>query len=152
MQYRFPGKALGSQWDNKLGVNAELNLTNANGPHSALYRAVMDKYGKSVSGGLGSFSQMGFVAAEITVSALRTIDGEYTVASVNKAIKDVKDLKTDILCKPWYYGDAPPHIPNNTDWTTTPKNGKMVIKEQCFPISEVDPAIAQVRKLEKAGA
>jgi branched-chain amino acid transport system substrate-binding protein len=148
----FLAKALGSQWDNKLGVNAELNLTNANGPHSALYRAVMDKYGKSVSGGLGSFSQMGFVAAEITVSALQTIDGEYTVASVNKAIKDVKDFKTDILCKPWYYGDAPLHIPNNTDWTTTPKNGKMVIKEQCFPISEVDPAIAQVRKLEKAGA
>jgi branched-chain amino acid transport system substrate-binding protein len=148
----FLAKALGSQWDNKLGVNAELNLTNADGPHSALYRAVMDKYGKSVSGGLGSFSQMGFTAAEITVAALQTIDGEYTVESVNKAIKDVKDFKTDILCKPWYYGDAPLHIPNNTDWTSTPKNGKMVIKEQCFPISEVDPAIAQVRKLEKAGA
>jgi branched-chain amino acid transport system substrate-binding protein len=148
----FLAKALGSQWDNKLGVNAELNLTNADGPHSALYRAVMEKYGKSVSGGLGSFSQMGFTAAEITVSALRTIDGAYTVESVNKAIKNVKDFKTDILCKPWYYGDAPLHIPNNTDWTSTPKNGKMVIKEQCFPISEVDPAIAQVRKLEKAGA
>ena len=33
-----------------------------------------------------------------------------------------------------------------------PKNGKMVIKEQRFPISEVDPAIAQIRKLEKAAA
>jgi branched-chain amino acid transport system substrate-binding protein len=148
----FLAKALGSQWDNKLGVNAELNLTNAPGPHSALYRAVMEKYGKSVSGGLGSFSQMGFTAAEITVSALRTIEGEYTVKSVNEAIKNVKDFKTDILCKPWYYGDAPLHIPNNTDWTSTPKNGKMVIKEQCFGISEVDPAIAQVRKLEKEGA
>jgi branched-chain amino acid transport system substrate-binding protein len=31
----FLAKALGSQWDNKLGVNAELNLTNAPGPHSA---------------------------------------------------------------------------------------------------------------------
>jgi hypothetical protein len=28
-------KALGSAWDNKLGVNAELNLTSANGPNSA---------------------------------------------------------------------------------------------------------------------
>jgi branched-chain amino acid transport system substrate-binding protein len=148
----FLAKALGSAWDNKLGVNAELNLTSANGPHSALYRAVMDKYGKAVTGGLGSFSQMGFVAAEITVSALRTIDGPYTVKSVNQAIKNVKDFKTDILCKPWYYGDAPLHIPNNTDWTSTPKNGHMVIKEQCFGISDVDPAIAQVRKLEKQGA
>jgi branched-chain amino acid transport system substrate-binding protein len=148
----FLAKALGSGWDNKLGVNAELNLTDAPGPHSALYRAVMAKYGKSVTGGLGSFSQMGFVAAEITVSALQTISGAYTVQSVNQAIKNVKDFKTDILCKPWYYGDAPLHIPNNTDWTSTPKNGKMVIKEQCFGISDVDPAIAQVRKLEKAGA
>jgi branched-chain amino acid transport system substrate-binding protein len=92
---------------------------------------------------------MGFVAAEITVSALRTINGDYTVKSVNQAIKNVK---ADILCKPWYCGDAPLHIPNNTDWTSTPKTGHMVIKEQCFGISDVDPAIAQVRKLEKQGA
>ena len=44
----------------------------------------------------------------------------------------MKDFKTDILCKPWYYGDAPLHIPNNADRTTTPKDGKMVIKEDCF--------------------
>ena len=54
-----------------------------------------------------------------------------------------------MLCRPWYYGDAPLHLPNNVDWTTTPKNGKMVIKEDCFEISAADPAIAQVRKIEK---
>jgi hypothetical protein len=63
-----------------------------------------------------------------------------------------QERQADILCKPWYCGDAPLHIPNNTDWTSTPKNGHMVIKEQCFGISDVDPAIAQVRKLEKQGA
>jgi branched-chain amino acid transport system substrate-binding protein len=144
----FLAKALGSQWDGKLLVNAELNLTSANGPQSQLYRAVLKQYGKAVSGGLGSFSQMGFTEAQIAVSALKTITGEYTAKSVNEAFKNVKDFKTDILCKPWYYGDAPLHIPNNTDRTVTPQGGKMVQKEDCFPISDVDPAIKQVRGIE----
>ena len=67
------------------------------------------------------------------VKALQAVKGEdYSLKTVNKAIKDVKGFKTDILCRPWYYGEAPLHIPNNVDWTTTPKNGKMVIKEDCF--------------------
>ncbi|HXD59677.1 MAG TPA: ABC transporter substrate-binding protein, partial [Thermoleophilaceae bacterium] len=141
----FLAKALGSAWDGKLLVNAELNLTSADGPNSNLYRAVLKQYGKSVTGGLGSFSQMGFTEAQIAVSALKTVSGDYTAKSVNEAFKNVKDFKTDILCKPWYYGDAPLHIPNNTDRTVTPQGGKMVQKEDCFPISDVDPAIKQVR-------
>src|SRR5919204_2360005 len=144
----FLAKALGSQWDGKLGVNAELNLTSASGPDSSLYRNVLAKYGKSVTGGLGSFSQMGFTEAQIAVKALEGISGAYTAKSVNDAFKSVKGFKTDILCKPWYYGDAPLHIPNNTDRTVTPKGGHMVQKEGCFAISEVDPAIKQVRGIE----
>jgi len=145
----FVAKALGTQWDGKLLVNAELNVTDAPGPQSTLYRAVLKQYGKNVTGGLGSFSQMGFSMAQFVVQALNSIKGEdYSLKSVNTAIKNVKNFKTDILCKPWYYGDAPLHIPNNTDWTTTPNKGKMVIKEQCFPISDADPAIKQVRAIE----
>ena len=88
---------------------------------------------------------MGFVRARSPPTALLTIKGDTTRESVNEAFKDVKDFKTDILCKPWYYGDAPLHIPNNVDRTTTPKDGVMVQKEDCFPISDVDPAIKQVR-------
>ncbi len=51
----------------------------------------------------------------------------------------VKNFKTDILCKPWYFGNLPYHIPNNTDITVTPKNGKMVVKEGCFKISASRP-------------
>jgi branched-chain amino acid transport system substrate-binding protein len=143
----FLADALGSQWDGKLGVNAELNLTTANGPDSQLYRDVLKKYAPKVP--LGSFSQMGFLEARIATDALLKVKGDYTPKSVNAAFKAVKDFKTDILCKPWYYGDASLHIPNNTDRTTTPQGGKMVEKEGCFPISDVDPAIAQVRKIEQ---
>jgi branched-chain amino acid transport system substrate-binding protein len=145
----FLADALGSQWNDKLGVNAELNLTSASGPDSELYRAVRERYAPKLA--LGSFSQMGFVEASIVVKALTSVTGELTAASVNEAIKNVKDFRTDILCKPWYYGTAPLHIPNNTDRTVTPKDGKMTQKEDCFPISDVDPAIAQVRQIEARG-
>jgi branched-chain amino acid transport system substrate-binding protein len=144
----FLADALGSAWDDKLGVNAELNLTDFDGPDSNLYREVMKKYAPKVP--LGSFSQMGFVEAAIATKALLDVKGDFTAKTVNQAFKDVKDFKTDILCKPWYYGDGPTHIPNNVDRTTTPKGGKMVQKEDCFPISDVDPGIKQVRDWEKA--
>ena len=67
----FVAKALGQQWDGKLLVNAELNVTDSDGPQSRLYRAVFDKYGSKVSGGLGSFSQMGFTMGQLLVQALR---------------------------------------------------------------------------------
>jgi branched-chain amino acid transport system substrate-binding protein len=143
----FLADALGSAWDDKLFVNAELNLTSADGPDSELYRQVLKKYAPKIA--LGSFSQMGFVEGRIAVDALLKIKGDPTVDSVNEAFKNVKGFKTDILCKPWYFGDAPTHVPNNTDRTTTPKGGVMAQKEDCFPISDVDPGIAAVRKWEQ---
>ncbi|TMM23323.1 MAG: hypothetical protein E6F97_06095, partial [Actinobacteria bacterium] len=138
----FVAKALGQQWDGKLLVNAELNVTDAPGPQSTLYRAVFNKYGSNVSGGLGSFSQMGFQMGQFVTQALESIKSStYDIKTVNAAIKNLKGVKTDILCRPWYYGTAPLHIPNNVDWTTTPKNGKMVIKDGCIPIAAADPTI-----------
>jgi branched-chain amino acid transport system substrate-binding protein len=145
----FLANALGPQWNGKLGVNAELNLTSAAGPDSDLYRAVQKRYAPNIA--LGSFSQMGFVEANIVVKALMSVTGEFTARSVNDAIKNVRDFRTDILCKPWYYGTAPLHVPNNTDRTVVPQNGRMVEKEGCFAISDVDPAIKQVRGIEAGG-
>jgi len=147
----FLAQSLGSAWDGKLFVNAELNLTGAPGPDGALYRAIVAKYKPKLSFGLGSFSQMGFVEGRIAVAALLGMGqgASYTVKTVNQAIENVKNYKTDILCKPWYYGNAPLHIPNNTDRTVTPQNGKMVQAQGCFPISAVDPAIGKVRAIEK---
>jgi branched-chain amino acid transport system substrate-binding protein len=145
----FLADALGPQWNDKLGVNAELNLTNATDPDSTLYREVLKKYAPKIP--LGSFSQMGFVEGAIATTAMLGIKGDITPESVNEAFKNVKDFKTGILCKPWYYGDAPLHIPNNVDRTTTPKDGVMVEKEACFPISDVDPPIKQVREIEAKG-
>ena len=143
----FLAKALGDAWDGKLFVNAELNLITADAPDSNLYREVRKKYAPDIP--LGSFSQMGFVMGRIATEALQGVKGDYTKESVNKAFLDVKDFKTDILCGPWYYGKAPLHLPNNIDRTVTPQGGTMVQNEDCFPISDVDPAIKQVREIEQ---
>jgi len=143
----FLAEALGSSWDGQLFVNAELNVVDAEGPDTALYNQVREEYGPDIP--LGSFSQMGFLLAKIAVDQMLKIDGEVTKESVNQAILDTKGYETDILCKPWYYGEAPMHIPNNTDWTTTPQEGRMVIQEECFEISADDPDIARVREIEQ---
>lgn len=143
----FLAKALGPQWNGKLHVNAELNLPSASGTDLALYRKVMQQYAPSVA--LGSFSQMGFLEGEIATSALLTIKGAYTPKSVNAAFVAVKNFKTSFLCKPWYYQKLPVHLPNNTDRTVTPQNGKMVQEQGCFQISAVDPVVKYIRGIEK---
>jgi branched-chain amino acid transport system substrate-binding protein len=143
----FIADALGPQWDGKLGVNAELNLVSADAPDTNLYKEVLKKYAPGIP--LGSFSQMGFVEAKIATDTMMKMDGEYTAETVNEAFKNIKNFKTDILCNPWYYGDAPLHIPNNVDRTVVPEGDVMVEKEDCFPISDVDPNIKRVRDIEK---
>ena len=148
----FLAKALGPKWNNKLFVNAELTPPDpTNTPSMSLYKAILAQYGKSVSGGVGSFSQMGFAEAEIMVHALESVTGPYTVASVNAAVKGVTNFDTGMLCKPWTYGPYPMHIPNNTDYTVTPNNGTMVIAQGCTDISSVDPQIAAYRKAAGLG-
>jgi branched-chain amino acid transport system substrate-binding protein len=144
----FLAQSLGPKWNSKLFVNAELTPPDVTStPTMKLYEAILKQYGKAVSGGIGSFSQMGFTEAEIAVHALETITGPYTVASVNAAFKAVTDFNTGMLCQLWTYGSYSMHIPNNEDYTVTPDNGKMVTAQGCNAISSVDPQIAQYRAL-----
>jgi branched-chain amino acid transport system substrate-binding protein len=148
----FLAKALGPKWNKKLFVNAELTPPDVtNTPKMALYKAILAQYGHAVSGGIGSFSQMGFAEAEIMVHALQSVTGSYTVASVNAALKAVKDFDTGMLCQGWTYGSYPMHIPNNVDYTTTPNNGQMVTAQGCTPISSADPQIAAYRQAAGTG-
>jgi branched-chain amino acid transport system substrate-binding protein len=143
----FLAKALGPKWNHKLFVNAELtDADDHNGPEMKLYKAILAKYGSSVAGGIGSFSEMGYLLGKLAKDALLTVKGPYTIQSVNAAFKALKDEKTELICQPWVYGDYPLHIPNNSDFTTTPDNGKMITAQGCTPISNADPQIAAYRK------
>ena len=121
--------ALGEQWNDKLGINAELNLVDSTGPDNTLWRSVIAKYSPDTA--VGSFSQMGFVAAHIATQALLTIEGDVTKESVNEAFKSIEGVETDILCKPWSWGGES-WLSNYSDRTIVPRDHKFVQKEDCF--------------------
>ena len=139
----------GKFWDGKFGVNAELNLLDSKGPDNQLYRSLHDKYVPK-KWGLSSFGQFGFLDARVATETLLTLKpSQLTAKGVNDAFRRIKNWHSDLLCKPWYVGNLPGHVPNNWDLTVTPKDGKMVQKEPCFPIAAVTPAIKAARAAEK---
>jgi branched-chain amino acid transport system substrate-binding protein len=78
------------------------------------------------------------------------VHGPYTMKSVNDAIVGIKNYHSEMQCEPWTYGKVALHIPNNTDYTVTPEDGKMVTAQGCTQISAADPQIAQYRSAAKA--
>ena len=90
------------------------------------------------------------IAVREATKALLSINGPVTAKSYNAAARKLKNVKTDMLCKPWYVGNALPyHIPSNWDITVDYKDGKVVLKEKCFAIAAVDAELAQTRVWEK---
>jgi branched-chain amino acid transport system substrate-binding protein len=145
----FLATSLGPKWNNKLFVNSELLPLDGNTSQTAqLFQAILKQYGTNVSGGVGSFSEMGFTMGEIATHALESVKGPYTIASVSAALKAVTNFNTGMLCQGFTYGNYPMHIPNNMDYTVTPNNGKMVQASSgggCTLISADDPQIAAYR-------
>jgi branched-chain amino acid transport system substrate-binding protein len=139
--------AVGKEWEGKMFINAELALLDSDGPDMQLYRAVNKKY--SPDNPLGSFGQMGFVAAKMfTDTVLKLPEDQLNKEGINKALLDIKNYKTDVLCKPWYFQKMDKHVPNNNDRTVTPKDGKMVEAEGCTDIPDSYPDLKYVREFE----
>jgi branched-chain amino acid transport system substrate-binding protein len=135
------------QFDGHLWINNEFsNVDPKVGPDSALMFAILKKYTKIAP---QAFAQMGYMAGKFTTNALLSIKGPITATSYNNAVRNLKHQTTDMLCKPFYVGKLPFHIPNNWDITVDYKNGSVVVKEKCFPIAPVDKAITQTRVFEK---
>jgi branched-chain amino acid transport system substrate-binding protein len=148
----FLAAQLGAKWNGKLFVNSELTPLDGNTSSTAeLFYAILKQYGADVSGGVGSFSEMGFVQGEIMTHALESITGgNYTIATVSAALKGVSNLNTGLLCQAFTYGNYSEHIPNNMDYTVTPDNGKFVEAANgggCTLISANDPQIAAYRAI-----
>ena len=143
MAQQFP------QFDGHLWINQEFkNVDPSVGPDTALMFDILKKYAPSIAP--QAFGQMGFMDARFATIALLRVKGAVTAKSYNAAARGLKNIKTDMLCKPWYVGNALPyHIPNNTDITVDYKNGKVVVKTGCTPIQAVDKEVAQTRVWEK---
>jgi branched-chain amino acid transport system substrate-binding protein len=136
------------QFDGHLWINNEFsNVDPRVGPDSALMFQILKKYAPKIAP--QAFAQMGFMDGKFSTNALLSIKGPITARSYNLAVQNLKNQKTDMLCKPWYVGKLPFHIPNNWDITVDYKGGNVVVKEKCFAIAAVDTAIAQTRAFER---
>ena len=136
------------QFDGHLWINQEFsNLDPSVGPDTRLMLAVLKKYSPTIAP--QAFSQMGFMDGRFATIALLNVKGPVTAKSYNASVRKLTNVKTDILCKPWYAYKLPYHIPNNTDITVDYKDGKVVVKEKCFDIAPVDKELAQTRVWEK---
>ncbi|HET6173237.1 MAG TPA: ABC transporter substrate-binding protein [Gaiellales bacterium] len=136
------------QFDGKMHINQEFGNINDGSPDENLYLQITKKYAPSISP--QAFGQMGFMDAKFATQALMSVKGDVTAASYNAAVRNLKNVKTSMLCKPWYVGkNLAYHIPSNWDITVTYKGGAVVTEDKCFAIQAVDPELTQTRKWEK---
>jgi branched-chain amino acid transport system substrate-binding protein len=136
------------QFDGHLWINQEFsNVDPTVGPDTALMFQILKKYASKIAP--QAFAQMGFMDGMFATHALMSIKGPITAKSYNTAVRNLKNQKTDMLCKPWYVGNLAYHIPSNWDITVDYKGGNVVVKEKCFAIQAVDKSIAQTRVWEK---
>ena len=136
------------KWDGHLWIDNEFsNVDPSVGPDSALMFAVLERYAPKIAP--QAFAQMGYLAGKFATNALLSIKGPVTAKSYNAAVINLKNQKTDILCKPYYVGKLPYHIPNNTNIIVDYKNKDVVVKNGCTAIAAVDKSVAQTRVWEK---
>jgi len=135
-------------FDGHLWIDNEFsNVDPKVGPDSALMFQVLKKYAPKIAP--QAFAQMGYLDGKFAVNALMSIKGPITAKSYNAAVRNLKNQKSDILCKPFYVGNLAYHIPNNTNIIVDYKDKNVVVRTGCTDFQAVDKAIAQTRKWEK---
>lgn len=139
-------QGLSDEWDGKWFAQSEFAVPEtAQGPDMVLYRSIVEQYEPKEP--FGNFGEMGFLAGRFMAEALFNVvesGEELTQETVNTAVRDLVNLETDVLCKPWYFGDLATHLPNNGSLATTREGGKAVpLIDDCFPNPVTDPIIAQ---------
>ena len=108
---------------------------------------MLQKYGTSKDP-RDTFGQSGFLSAKILTDTLLDLNpDDITRAAVSKAIVGIKGYKSDILCSPWYYGEADRHNANHVTRMAVVKDGKYVELEGCKPVE--DPDLAPILELEQ---
>jgi branched-chain amino acid transport system substrate-binding protein len=144
----FP-KLIGSYWYDKVNAQIELSQLNSTGSDNKLWRSVMDHYAPT-SAPRDSFSQAGFLAAKVFVDAVSKMPADkIDRATVTTGLRGLKDFRTDLLCRPWYFGNATQHNANNVGrvvkLTGTGETGFTDVKG-CTPVG--DPDLAPIRAAE----
>jgi branched-chain amino acid transport system substrate-binding protein len=124
--------AIGEYWDGKVFVQAELAPISVNGPDAQNWLAVMDAYGKA-DDPRDTFSQGGYLSAQFFVKAALAMDPAQLDdrAAVTAAIKGIVGYTSDLMCGPYYVGDADFHMPNHAGYVVKIIGGGYEIVQNC---------------------
>ena len=137
------------QFDGKMHIDQEFGNINDGSPDENLYLQITKKYAPSISP--QAFGQMGFMDAKFATQALLSVKGAVTAASYNKAVRALKNVKTSMLCKPWYVGgNLAYHIPNNcghhrhVQGRQGRDRGQRLLRDPgCRPAARADPQVGE---------
>lgn len=125
--------ALGDYWDGHIYVNAELAPLNLEGPDALNWIAVLEEYG-SEDDPRDTFGQGGYLAARFFVQAMLEMDpadvGDR--AKVSDAIRAINGYTSDLMCGPYYVGDADFHMPNHAGYMVRIVNGGFEVVRDCY--------------------
>jgi branched-chain amino acid transport system substrate-binding protein len=141
-------KAAGKYWDGKLYVHMELQPLDQVGADTKNWKAVMAKYGDKKDP-IDSFSQAGYLAARVATDAMLGIKSTVDRKSVHDAFKAVKNVRTDMMCAPWYYGPGERHQPNHSGRIAMLTGGGFKTLTECFQSKDAD--LSDVLSLEAKG-
>jgi branched-chain amino acid transport system substrate-binding protein len=125
-------EAVGSYWDGKMFINAELTPWDKGGPDATNWLAVLDAY--SPETGRDTFSQSGYLSARFFVDTLLKMDPAQLDdrAAVTAAIKAINGYTSDLMCGPYYVGEADRHMPNHAGTMVVVKNGGFETVRDCY--------------------
>lgn len=140
--------AVGSAWDGKMYINAELTPWDKGGPDATNWLAVLDAHAPDAP--RDTFSQSGFLSAKFFVDTLLKMDPAQLDdrAAVTAAIKAINGYTSDLMCDPYYVGEADRHMPNHAGTMVVVKNGGFETVRDCYEYDS--PYFAPIFENEKA--
>jgi branched-chain amino acid transport system substrate-binding protein len=142
-------KAIGPYWNvpGRVFIELELEPLDKKGGDVDNWHAVLNKYGKA-SDQRNTFSQAGYLAAAAATNALLKMDpAKIDRAAVAEAFRNIKDVKTDVSCVPWYFGPGDEHNAIHAGSVAEVVDGKFVTRKSCFQMIDAD--LAGILKMEK---
>ena len=143
-------KALGAYWDGAIYVNTELAPFSVGGPDAKNWLAVMEAYANE-NDPRDTFSQSGYLSAKYFVDTLLQMDPAEidNRAAVSDAIRAISGYKSDLMCGPYYVGEADFHMPNHAGYMVQIKDGGFEVKRDCYEFDSAyfEPHIAIETKL-----
>lgn len=140
--------ALGTYWDGKMFINAELTPWDKGGPDATNWLAVLDTYAPETA--RDTFSQSGYLSARYFVDTLMKMDPAQLDdrAAVTAAITAIKGYTSDLTCGPYYVGAADRHMPNHAGTMVVVKGDGFETVRDCYEYDS--PYFAPIFEQEKA--